>query len=174
MAVAEIADIARTQGTKVALCGGLAMAYYGSDRLTQDVDVLVENELDLIAKTELEFDGRACGFSCKTDSGVDVDMIAIDAIDDHEKLYVEALDRAVKVQGLPIPVVRPEYLVALKMLAMREKDELDIDYLLMNVPLNVTFLRDILKRTLGSYARKDFDLRWEEAEWKKERLARGR
>ncbi len=40
-ALLEIDEATNKQGIQVALCGGVAMQVYGSDRLTADIDVLV-------------------------------------------------------------------------------------------------------------------------------------
>jgi predicted nucleotidyltransferase len=173
-AVVFIAKEAQEQGVRVALCGGLAMQHYGSDRLTKDVDVFVARPLMLTDTSPLAFDGERCGETYCAAGGVDIDMLQVDAIDSYEKLYTEALDHAVQVVGLPLKIVRPEYMVAIKMIAQRDKDNLDLDYLLMRVPLDIPKVRDILKRTLGSHMRKAFDNLWLEAEWKKERMRRDR
>jgi hypothetical protein len=149
----------------VAIVGGLAMQTWGSDRLTKDVDLIVARVPPDVAHSKpLVFGGVAIIVD-----GIDVDLI--DRDDDYAGLYAEALDNAEEFDDLPAPVVAPEYLVAMKMVAGRPKDDLDVNYLLSDPDLALNFKQTegIVREHLGKQAVRDLrDLR-DTAQWLKSR-----
>lgn len=161
-AVSEIAEMAAEQGAKIALVGGVAMAAYGSDRLTSDVDVASNLLLVGISHPKrLSFGG----VSGRSPSGHPVDIIVRD--DAYMLLYEEAIDSSHDV-GLPVPVVLPSYLAALKMAAARPKDEEDLRSLI-RMGLDRPSARLVIKRYLGEYAAREFDSICDEIDWQSSR-----
>jgi hypothetical protein len=158
----DVARLARREGKKVALAGGLAMRTYGSDRVTQDVDVLASETIDRLARGRLLSFG---GVQTRTRMGVPVDLIV--RSDEYADLYEEALDRAVNKGGLRI--VRPEHLVSMKMVAGRARDESDLMFLLSRMDAAM-FKRalDVARRFLGRYAARELTILRQEARWRRE------
>ena len=162
-AILEVAEMARHEQTRVVLIGGAAMAFYGSDRLTIDVDFASLAHLsELTIVRPLSFGG----YAGRSRSGHPVDIII--RCDEYAPLYAEAIDRAVYA-GLPVPVVDPDHLAALKMAAGREKDELDLKTLIRLGVLNHHKTRRIVKTHLGEYAARTLDSLCEEVAWLKSR-----
>src|SRR5262245_9177659 len=56
-AVMRVADLAKSKRIKWALVGGIAMHFYGSPRLTKDVDVIASAILPMPAEKRLDFGG---------------------------------------------------------------------------------------------------------------------
>jgi len=160
-AIGEIAALAHSHDADVALVGGAAMAAYGSDRLTRDVDFasdLIIPGLPVLRK--LPFGGIAT----KISGDVPVDLIVRD--DEYADLYAEALHHTVDV-GLPVKVVTAEYLAALKMAAGRSKDEADLETLVALGAADLPKTRKIVKTHLGEYAARSLDHLVEEIAWKR-------
>jgi len=61
------------------------------------------------------------------------------------------------VPGLPLFVVTPEYLVALKLTAMRGKDDQNLEYLIYNHRLDIEKTCEIIREHLGPYAEDTFN-----------------
>jgi hypothetical protein len=160
-AMADAVEKSASEGIPVALGGGFAMQAYGSDRLTQDVD-LIATKLPSFAA-----DGDDLVFGGKS---VDVNGIPIDVIvraDDYADLYEEAVQKAKPKAGYAVKIITPEYLVAMKMVAGRPKDDLDLNYLLSSVKMDMTTLKSVVQRFLGRYAVSDLASRIQEAKWMK-------
>jgi hypothetical protein len=153
---------------RVALAGGVAAQLYGSDRLTADVDVVSSRvPPNFVAVKQLSFGG----VQGKTPEGVEVDFIV--RSDDYKKLYKEGLERAIAVEDIPFPVIRPDYLMAFKLVAARPKDEIDLKAMLKaNSASTAEKARSIIKRLLGQFAAEEFDSFRMEAEWEAERERR--
>ena len=164
--LAEVANIARLEGVKVVVIGGVAMMVYGSDRMTKDVDVATVDEYlaELTPIRQLTFGG----FVGRTPGGREVDLVV--RSDDYRDLYEEAVSLAGD-EGLPLLVVSPEHLLALKMAAGRGKDELDVKFLLGSGRVDYTAARWIVKKYLGEYAARVLDSLRDEVEWTKSRGA---
>lgn len=163
--VAEVLHLAREEGVEVVLVGGLAMQLYGSDRLTGDLDFAAEAPLDALAPIrELTFGG----VQTTTPSGVPVDFIVRD--DDYRQLYREAMNVSPVAAAFGVRVVPPNYLVAMKMAAGRDKDTLDLKFLLAQDGLvDAAATRAIVRRHLGPYAAQEFDRIADEVAWEKQR-----
>jgi hypothetical protein len=131
-----------------AIVGGLAMQVWGSDRLTNDVDLIApvapHGLRGVHDERPLTFGGVAT-----TINGIAVDFIVRD--DEFEPLYDEALAYSEEYDDLPTLVVGPEYLVAMKMVAGRPKDEHDLHFLLTDpdVELDLKRAEVIVKEHLG-------------------------
>lgn len=163
-AVAEVASLVEIEGIHVALVGGSALALYGSDRFTADIEFVADAALRALPKESALVFG---GYQSHTPGGVPVDWIL--RSDDFTELYEEALLKAKRLPGVPVPVVTPEYLAAMKLVAGRGKDELDLETMLEGGLVDVAAATALIKRLLGAYAAKEFSSRVDLAEWKKSR-----
>jgi Nucleotidyltransferase of unknown function (DUF6036) len=124
-AIQAVAEIAEANGVNWALVGGLAMAVYGSDRNTKDIDIIADKLLPLENKGLLRQGGER--YLIKTNKK----EVAVDWIirnDEFKKLFQIALDEAVKIND--VPILSPEWLVILKFIAGRFKDQEDAVFLL--------------------------------------------
>ena len=134
-----------------AVCGGIAMAIYGSQRLTKDVDIIASKRLPL-AKERIIGHLKQGGehFIVETETR----QIPIDWIlrnDDFKAFYREALEDAVMIDG--IPILTPEWLVILKFIAGRFKDQEDAVYLLREKDLvNRDKIRELITKVFGANA----------------------
>ena len=146
---------------KAALCGGLAMHLYGSDRLTKDIDFMADGILADVPDHLLSFGGASYDAA-----GTPVDWIVRD--DQQAHVYQAALDDRVKgPEGFWI--IRPEWLALIKFLARRDKDELDLRFLLKKPGLvdRAKLLKHVKEQYgRGAYVVED-DLRswFDEADW---------
>lgn len=146
------------------LAGGAAMQIWGSDRLTRDVDFLAT-----AAPTERRWQPLSLG---GVRGVVGRDRIPVDIIvrdDDYAKLYEEAIDRAVRVKGVAVPVVRPEYLAAMKLAAARAKDDEDLRALIRLDAIDLAATREIILRHLGRFAVDEFNRIVDEVAWRSAR-----
>ncbi len=125
-AAQKIGQLADQKEIEWAVAGGLAMYFYGSPRLTKNVDIIASQSVSLTPKRMLEFGGS----SYTLDVGkyaVQIDWIVRN--DGYQKYYRAALKDAIKMpHGLR--VVTPEWLVILKINAGRQKDLDDVVFLL--------------------------------------------
>ena len=105
----------------LALVRGVAMSFYGSPRLTKDVDIIASAILALVAERQLGFGGERCTTKVGR-KGVPVDWIVRN--DNIDVFYHKALAEAsIGFEGLPL--VTPEWMVILKYLAGRFRDQQD-------------------------------------------------
>lgn len=108
-----------------ALAGGLAVILYGSDRLTKDVDIIASKKLPLENQGDLVQGGER--YTVKTArKTVSVDWITRN--DEAKKFYERALKDAILIKETPI--LTAEWLVILKYIAGRFKDQEDGVFLL--------------------------------------------
>jgi len=149
-----------------ALIGGAAVQAYGHDRATKDVDFAVSRTTAAAIERTLR-DNKAeskplkiGGLSLMTAEG------AIDFIDRRHgpyALFEEAVGAAVtaatyvQADGVRVPVVPLEYLVALKMVGVRTQDEADLDFLLRRPELDYREARDVVTRHLGEVVARYLD-----------------
>jgi hypothetical protein len=126
--LAFVGKLAEENGISWALVDGLAMNFYGSDRLTKDIDVIAFKRLPLPSEKvvgQLRQGGER--FRAETDRKA-VSVAWIIRNDEFKALFQEALAEAVKIND--IPILTPEWLVILKFIAGRFKDQEDAVYLL--------------------------------------------
>ena len=144
-----LAEIAEKENIAWAFAGGIAMHIYGYVRATTDVDVIADDLLNLESIKDLSFGGE----SYQVEIGkklVTVDWIVRN--DDDTKFYVAALVEALEVQN-GIKIISPEWLVILKHLSGRPKDQLDLTWLLQESDLvNRQKVEENIKKVLGEYA----------------------
>jgi hypothetical protein len=126
-AITAVADFAAENGIAWALAGGVAMILYGSDRLTKDVDIVAARLLPDKFKVAGALRQGGQRYSIETTRRVtSVDWIIRN--DGFSDLFKEALAEAVKIAETP--VLTPEWLVILKFIAGRFKDQEDAVFLL--------------------------------------------
>ena len=125
-ALDRVAAVAERNDVTYALVGGIAMHLYGSPRLTKDVDVIASAILPIEAERGLGFGGER--YLVKSGKrAVPIDWIV--RSDTARKFYESALaDAYQSPSGLPI--VTPEWLIILKYIAGRFKDQQDAVFLL--------------------------------------------
>ncbi len=127
-AVEIISKLAEENGVNWALVGGLAMNLYGSDRLTKDIDVIADKLLPIEQSRivgKLKQGGER--FNAETDKTV----VSVDWIirnDVFKSMFNQALKDAVRIND--VPILTPEWLVILKFIAGRFKDQEDAVFLL--------------------------------------------
>lgn len=124
-AIQTVAAVADENRVEWALVGGLAMAIYGSDRTTKDIDIIANKLLPLENVGRLRQGGER--YIIKTNNKA----VAVDWIirkDEFKQLFQEALKEAVEING--IPILTAEWLVILKFIAGRFKDQEDAIFLL--------------------------------------------
>lgn len=147
-AIQTVAEIAKENGVDWALVGGLAMAIYGSDRTTKDIDIIADKLLPLENRGLLRQGGER--YIIKTNKKA----VAVDWIirkDEFKKLFQEALNEAVEING--VPVLTPEWLVILKFIAGRFKDQEDAVFLLSRKNLvNRNIIKEKIIRHFGKAA----------------------
>ncbi|CAN5727889.1 hypothetical protein BH24ACI1_BH24ACI1_24990 [soil metagenome] len=144
-ALQKVVSFAASREINWALVGGIAMHLYGSLRLTKDVDVIASAKLSLEAERSLGFGGER--YLVKVGKkNVPVDWIVRN--DTARKFYEQALKDANELFG--IPIITPEWLVILKYIAGRFKDQQDAVYLLKQKNLvNRRSIRRKIIETVG-------------------------
>ena len=124
-AIKTVAEISKTNNVSWALVGGLAMAIYGGDCKTKNIATIADKLLPLKNQGKLRQGGER--YLIKTNKK----EVAVDWIirnDEFKKLFQVALQEAVKISD--VPILTPEWLVILKFIAGRFKDQEDAVYLL--------------------------------------------
>lgn len=124
-AILAVSEVAAANDVDWALVGGIAVALYGGDRNTKDVDVIANKLLPLNSEGKLRQGGERYSIKAAKRE-VFVDWILRN--DSFKKLFQVALSEAVKING--VPVLTPEWLVILKFIAGRFKDQEDAVFLL--------------------------------------------
>lgn len=147
-AIETVAEIAEENGVDWALVGGLAMALYGSDRTTKDIDIIAEKLLPLEKVGDLVQGGER--YLIKTNKK----EVAVDWIirkDVFKQLFAQALKESIKINE--VPVLTPEWLVILKFIAGRFKDQEDAVFLLSRQGLvNRNLIKAHIIKTAGEIA----------------------
>jgi hypothetical protein len=127
------------------------MAIYGGPRLTKDVDIIASKRLPLESERiigHLKQGGE--NFIVATQNR-EVPIYWILQSDDFKAFYHEALKDALIIDG--IPILTPEWLVILKFIAGRFKDQEDAIYLLREKGLvNRDKIRKLITKVFGTNA----------------------
>lgn len=151
-AIAEVSAAAKAEDVHVALIGGCALQLYGSDRLTADLDFVADNLLGALPPgKELSFGGE----QTRTSTGVPVDLIIRE--DRWAALYEATLETAQRIKGVKSLVARPEYLLAMKLAAARDKDFLDVKFLLAAGVIHPAKAQAIAEEFLGGIGAQDVE-----------------
>ena len=125
------------------------MHIYGYVRATMDVDIIADNFLNLESSKTLTVGGESYQVKIGKRS-ITVDWIVRN--DEDKKFYRAALAEALEVEN-GIKIVSPEWLVILKHLSGRPKDQLDLTWLLQESELvNREKVKENIVRVLGEYA----------------------
>lgn len=150
-AIEKVGTLAEENNIEWALVSGLAMSLYGSDRLTKDIDIIASRPLPL-PKSQIAGQFRQGGDRYLTPT--DKKIVAVDWIvrrDEFKKLFEQALKEAVKIGG--VPVLTPEWLVILKFVAGRFKDQEDAVFLLSRKDLvNRQLIKEKIVKLYGRAA----------------------
>jgi hypothetical protein len=112
--------VAATEGRGWALIGGLAVGFRSEPRGTQDVDLMIVTDLEAVADALI---GSGCFKRIRAhavehrDTGIEVELLTHDFLGQPESLLAAAHEDSemVTVSDFEIPVVRPRYLIALKL-----------------------------------------------------------
>jgi hypothetical protein len=142
-----VSEIADKEGVEIALLGGAAMQFYGSPRLTGDIDFVADKTLPEAGQLK-ETGMLAIGGKKYVIMGqVPVDLIVRE--DEFVGLYQEALEEADETdEGFLI--VSPEHLAAIKFSTQRTKDDVDLMWLLAQKDLvDIKKVEEIVRRHLG-------------------------
>lgn len=146
-ALEKLSKIAENKGIDWALVGGIAMHLYGSPRLTKDVDVIASEILDLESDKNLGFGGKR--YSVKLGK-IEIPVDWIVRNDTARKFYETALREAHKLPN-NLPIITPEWMIILKYIAGRFKDQQDAVFLLKQKGLvNRRLVRKKIIETTGN------------------------
>ena len=137
--------VKKAQESKIdcALCGGLAMHVYGFTRATVDVDFIAAERLPLSASKKLQMGGEAYHLR-SGEKEIEVDWIIRD--DDRKEVYEAALAGATSTED-GLPIITTEWMIILKYLAGRGKDQIDLLWLLREEGL---VDRELVKQHINS------------------------
>lgn len=145
-AVKKLSKIAERNDITFALVGGIAMHFYDSPRLTRDVDVIASNVLPIESERDLGFGGKRYLVPI---GKLNVPLDWIVRKDDARIIYENALADAYRLSN-GLLIVTAEWLVIMKFVAGRFKDQMDAVFLLKQKGLvNRKLIRKKIKETLG-------------------------
>lgn len=159
--------VKRWRNERIALIGGAAMQFYGSDRFTKDVDFIADDTEPADSASDLR---RISALSFGGGRYIAPGNVPVDIIvrEDHSAaLYEEALDHAEPTEE-GFLIVTPEYLAAMKFDAMRGKDEVDLLWMLGQKDLvNAKKTEEIVRKHCGGHrAAREFRQMVNEAIWR--------
>ena len=148
-------EMSAEQGFVAALAGGVAMQVYGSPRLTKVVDFVLDQPLSEEGQLRKIKPLGFGGGSYQAPGGGKVDLIVRN--DEYSALYQDALQN-IQITPQGIPIVAPEHLAAMKLAAAREKDILDLKWLIRRLGLlDIPKTRSLVYRFMGRFAQDRFD-----------------
>ena len=141
---------AKTAGSKVAACGGLALHVYGLTRAAPSIDLIGETKLKFKELRSLNNGGVAYGIAVNS-RVIEVNLILrTDAV---KELYDLALEHSRYHATLGVYVITPEHLVLLTYLAGRGKEQADLMWLLRaNGPVDRKKLKAIVTKQMGKHS----------------------
>ena len=146
--IEKVAEFAEQNGVEWALVGGLAMVIYGNDRTTKNIDIIADRLLPLEKVGDLVQGGER--YLIKTSKK----EVAVDWIirkDEFRQLFAQALKEVVKIND--VPILTPEWLVILKFIAGRFKDQEDAVFLLSRQDLvNRKLIKEHIIKHAGAIA----------------------
>jgi hypothetical protein len=149
-AIEILSEIAKANGIDFVIAGGLAVQLYGFTRATTDSDVLATGLLPIESFRQLSFGGESYHVKLSNGKTVIVDWIVRD--DEKADVYQASILQPEKLSE-KLKIVSPEWLVIIKQLAGRGKDELDLLWLLRKEGLvNREKVKDLVKQVFGRFA----------------------
>lgn len=149
-AVELLAKVADENGVDFMIAGGLAVQLYGFTRATTDADVFASDVLPLDAFRKLSFGGESYNVQIASGKVIVVDWIVRN--DEQQDVYEASLIQS-SLLTEELHIISPEWLVIIKQLAGRGKDELDWMWLLRQDGLiNREKVRKLLKELFGRAA----------------------
>jgi hypothetical protein len=124
----QLAAFLESQQIPYAVIGGLAMNAYGATRLTADADLIVPRRAQTTIVDELERLGyetlyRSDGYSNHLHANEQLGRVDFVYVDDHTAELILSTVRLVEIRTRRLPVPRPEYVIALKLQAIRNDSE---------------------------------------------------
>ncbi|MEO6726986.1 MAG: hypothetical protein ABIU20_05910 [Blastocatellia bacterium] len=125
-AARRISRQAKEEGIDCALTGGIGMHVYGYSRATEDGDLLASNTLELPSEQKLSFGGE----SYLVQIGQRTITVTVTVRNDDFRGFYEAALSDAQTMRDGLRIVTPEWLVILKYLSQRSKDQLDLFWLL--------------------------------------------
>ena len=141
--VVKVADKANINW---ALAGGLAMHFYGFTRATKDVDLVASDLLKLPAVMKLSFGGETYEVKVKN-KVIKIGWIIRD--DFFREFYENALRDSIEDEK-GWHYITPEWMVILKYIAGRGKDQIDLMWLLQQTDLvDRDLIRKLMIEVLG-------------------------
>lgn len=145
----KLAELADASNIPWAFAGGIAMHIYGYVRATTDVDVIAGELLNLESQKRLSFGGES--YQVEVEQKF-ITVYWIVRNDEQVKFYLQALAEAIETKNR-VKVITPEWMVILKHLAGRPKDQLDLIWLLQESDLvdRGRVIKNI-EKVLGEYA----------------------
>lgn len=145
-AVKKYVALAKKHKIDFALVGGIAMHFYGGPRLTKDVDVIASGTLPIKAERRLGFGGERYRVPI---GKLQVPLDWIVRNDEARGFYEKALEEAYQLPN-GLPIVTAEWLIILKYIAGRFKDQQDAVFLLKKKGLvDRKLIRRKITETLG-------------------------
>jgi hypothetical protein len=145
-AVKKMAPLAKKNGISFALVGGIAMHFYEGPRLTKDVDVIASAPLPTAAERRLGFGGERYRVPV---GRLNVPLDWIVRRDEARAVYDRALEEAYLLPN-GLPIVTAEWLVIMKYIAGRFKDQQDAVFLLKQKGLvDRKLIKKKITQTLG-------------------------
>lgn len=147
---AKVVLAAQENKVDCALCGGLAMHVFGFTRATLDVDFVASGRLPLPVSKKLQMGGETYQVRSSGEKQIEVDWIIRD--DDRREVYKAALAGATSTED-GLPIITTEWMVILKYLAGRGKDQIDLLWLLREEGLvDRALVEQHIKSLFGQYA----------------------
>ena len=145
------------------------MQLFGFTRATKDVDIVASKLLDRESVDELAFGGQIYILPI---GGVAVEVDWIVRADDKKVVYEAALSNAEMTEH-GFPIITPEWMVILKYLAGRGKDQIDLMWLLQEPELvnreRVIAIVEELMGPMAFWAKQDLKAVFLEADFRNEK-----
>lgn len=152
----KVVRIIENSGGQYSLVGGLAVSAWGFVRATEDIDLLVNGDSDLLKEAfeaeGLEVELRRGDFFDPIQILLKVkgDGIYADLIIATHKWEIEMIKEShlIEVEGISLSLIRVEDLMVLKLRAGGTLDKIDVDNLVSSLKerIDLTYLKKMAKR----------------------------
>jgi hypothetical protein len=149
-AIEILTEVAEANGVDFIIAGGLAVQLYGFTRATTDADVLASAVLPIESFRQLSFGGESYKVQISNGKTVIVDWIV--RADEKKDVYEASISQPEQLSE-KLKIVSPEWLVIIKQLAGRGKDELDLLWLLRKEGLvDRKKVKELVRQVFGRFA----------------------